>query len=76
MNATTKVDREKWIARADQLQIMDADTRAINHRDVIDTLMREFKISKDSARTASAHAAMRARKDDQTWLTSTCPTTN
>lgn len=61
MNTTKKTDRDKWIARATELQIMDADTRVTNHHNVIDTLMSEFDISRDSAGTAAAHAAMRTR---------------
>lgn len=61
MNKTKKADREKWIARAAQLMQMDADTRVTNRNAVHEALMREFNISRDSARTALAHASMRAR---------------
>lgn len=61
MNTTKKADRDKWIARAAQLQVMDADTIVTNRRSVIDTLMAEFGISRDSARTALMHASMRER---------------
>lgn len=61
MNTTKKIDRDKWIARATKLQIMDADTVVTNRQNVIDTLMAEFGISRNSARTALMHASMRER---------------
>lgn len=61
MNTTTKADREKWIARAKQLIKMDSDTRVTNSRDVADKLIQQYGISRGSAQTAIAHAAMQIR---------------
>lgn len=61
MNKTTKADRDRWIARAKNLIKMDNELRGLNGPQVVDQLMREFGISKDSARTATAHAFMQTR---------------
>ncbi len=57
MNKTTEAQRSKWTLRAMHLIKLDPETTGLkNGREVEDVLMREFGISKDSARTATAKA--------------------
>ena len=61
MNHTTMRQREGWIRAASRLIALDADGACTNARQVQNSLMAEYGISLGSAKTAVAHAIMRAR---------------
>ena len=63
MNSTTKAQRDEWIRAATSMLEMDADTRVTNQKSITASLMERYGCSRDSARTALAHAAMRTRNE-------------
>ena len=63
MNRTTMRQREGWIRAASRLVALDSDGACTNARQVQNSLMAEYEISRGSAKTAVAHAIMRARRE-------------
>ena len=61
MNHTTMRQRAVWISAASRLIALDADGACTNAKQVQNALMAEYGISRGSAKTAVAHAIMRAR---------------
>ena len=62
MNKTTKVDREKWIAYAAQhlrYNWSDKPWMPSNRTEIVVGLMKQYKISLESAKTAVFHANTR-----------------
>ena len=61
VNRTTMRQREGWIRAASRLVALDSDGACTNAKQVQNSLMAEYEISRGSAKTAVAHAIMRAR---------------
>lgn len=63
VNRTTMRQREGWIRAASRLVALDSDGACTNAKQVQNSLMAEYEISRGSAKTAVAHAIMRARRE-------------